>query len=197
MARFGARLTVLAGSIITTTGFFTSSFVKDLYVFFLTYGVIAAVGNSCVIIGSLVPLYEYFDKHKAVAIGVLMAGDSLAYFIWPPLVTALFSYYSWRGSFLILAGFQLQTFLLGACLRPYSGSQGRTYNVNSKTSACSDLLSQGKVFQNKRFMFFTVLMVLFAFGFSFAPAYLPSKAERLRISKTDAALLVSYYGKPP
>ena len=196
MARFGARLTVLAGSIIATTGFFTSSLVNDLCVFFLTYGVIAALGISCVVIGSLVPLYEYFDKHKAVAIGVLMAGFSLGYFMWPPLVTVLFSHYGWRGSFMILAGLQLQTCVLGACLRPFRRGEGRTFNINNKTSACSDLLSQVKVFQNKHFMLFTGSLMLFSFGYSFAPVYLPVKAERLRISKTDAALLVSYYGKP-
>ena len=194
VAKFGARPTTMTGSLIATVGIISASFVTNIYAFFLTYGIVSAIGTSCVMMGTMVPLYDYFDKHKALAIGIYMAGHSLGYFMWPPLVTILFSCYGWRGSFMILAGLQLQACFLGACLRPYTEYTNSTKDKNSNTG-CSGLLSQLRVFQNKYFMFFTVLIVLIAFGYSFVPAYLPTKAEGLGISGTKAAMLVSIYGK--
>ena len=193
VAKFGARQATMTGSLIATVGIISASFITNIYAFFLTYGVVTGVGMSCVLMGTMVPLYDYFDKHKALAIGILMAGYSLGYFMWPPLVTILFSYYGWRGSFMILAGLQLHACVVGACLRPFREDKEKSKD-NSNT-VCSDLLSQVKVFQNKYFIFFTLSMMLITFGYSFAPAYLPTKAEGLGISETKAAMLVSMYGK--
>ena len=194
VAKFGARPTTMTGSLIAAVGFFSASFITNIYAFFLIYGIVTGVGTSCVMMGTIVPLYDYFDKHKALAIGIFMAGYSLGYFIWPPFVTILFNYYSWRGSFMILAGLQLHACVVGACLRPFRKHKKKRKDKISNTVS-SNLLSQVKVFQNKYFMVFTLSMVLISFGYSFAPAYLPTKAEGLGISETKAAMLVSIYGK--
>ena len=194
-ARFGARLTAMVGSLITTTGFIAASFVQDAYAFFLTYGVVTAIGISGLGIGSLVPLYAYFDKHKSFAFGVLMAGYSLGYFMWPPLVAVLFSHYGWRGSFMILAGVQLQTCVLGACMRPFREGKDKIQDKDTKTSGCSGLLSHVKMFQNKPFMIYVCTLSMMSTGYAFAPTYLPTVAQENGASETSAALLVSLYGK--
>ena len=114
MAKIGVRATLIVGSLITTAGYIGSSFAKHIMVFFCTYGVVSAIGISCLQMGAIVPLSEYFDKYKAFANGLVMASYSLGHFMWPPLVNELFKFYGWRGIFLIMAGFQLNVCVLGA-----------------------------------------------------------------------------------
>ena len=192
---FGPRLTVMTGSLITSVGYLATSFVYDINIFFLTYGMMCGIGISCMAMGSVVLLYEYFDKHKALALGLLMTFYSIGYFVWPPFVTVLFSHYGWRGSFIIIAGVQLHGCVFGAFLRPFRTRNVTANKVEDKASVCSKFLSQGKVFQKRYFMIFCLITMFVYTGYSFAPAYLPTMAEQLGTSETSAALLVSVFGK--
>ena len=78
--KIGARATLIAGSLITTAGYIGSSFAKHIMAFFCTYGVVSAIGISCLQMGAVVPLSEYFDKHKVFSVGLVMASYSLGHF---------------------------------------------------------------------------------------------------------------------
>ena len=67
---------------------------------------------------SIVTTTQYFDKRKALANGIAVAGGGIGNFLAPPLMQLLLDWYHLRGSFLILAGLMLHICLSGALFRP-------------------------------------------------------------------------------
>jgi MFS family permease len=59
----------------------------------------------------------YYDKHRSLATGVATAGSGLGGIVFPNFVQYLIDEYGWRGSFLILAGINLNTFVFSALIR--------------------------------------------------------------------------------
>ena len=84
---------------------------------------------------SIVTTTQYFDKRKALANGIAVAGGGIGNFLAPPLMQLLLDWYHLRGSFLILAGLMLHICLSGALFRPiiYSNRQHTTKSVMSES----------------------------------------------------------------
>lgn len=59
----------------------------------------------------------YYDKHRSLATGVATAGSGLGGIVFPNLVQYLIDEYGWRGSFLVVAGINLNAFVFSALLR--------------------------------------------------------------------------------
>ena len=186
VTRFGSRSVLMTGSLITAMGYFSASFVSNIDLFFLTYGVISAIGISCMLVASVEPLYHYFNDRIALALGLYMSCWSIGYFTMPPLATVMFSHYGWRGCFIILAGFYLNGIVAGALTRPFR------YDTAQKQPAIRETW---KVFKNVPFLLFSLFNCLGYVGFSFVSAYLPTVAKGFGSSDTEAALLVSLFGE--
>ena len=144
--------------------------------------------------GCIDSIFDYFDKRKALAMGLYFTGQSISLFLWPPIVSVLFNYYGWRGTFMILAGFMLHGCLVGALMRPFKGMD-KTNRVKERKSVCPGLKSQVKVFKNKYWVVFCAAFLMVMFGIQFMQTYLPTMAEGHASSGTDAAFLVSIFGK--
>lgn len=59
----------------------------------------------------------YYDKHRSLATGVATAGSGLGGIVFPNLVQYLIDEYGWRGSLLLVAGLNMNTFIFSALLR--------------------------------------------------------------------------------
>ena len=69
--RYGCRVTTIAGSIIATIGFVTSSQVHSIEMLCFTFGIIAGFGLSMVYVPAVVIVAYYFEKKRAFATGKL------------------------------------------------------------------------------------------------------------------------------
>ena len=138
-------------------------------------------------------IQQYFDKHRSLAVGFMMAGYSVGYFLWPPLITVFFSHYGWRGGFIIVAGFQLNVCVLGALMRPFK--EDKAESLPQHSSGGSWLVARARVFRNKGFLVFCTAQFVATLGYFFVAAYSPTIAKAIGESDTNAALLVSIYGK--
>jgi MFS family permease len=167
VSRFGSRTTVITGSLLAAVGFLGTSFAPSIHVIIFTYGIVSGTAFGFMQMGAYFSINEYFDRRKGLALGVFTAGYSISPFVWPPLVTALFEYYGWRGTFMILAGIQLNMCVVGALMRPFPKVRS---DDDHKTSQCSYLLTQSKVFRNKRFVAFcgTIFFVHSAYVYGYA-----------------------------
>ena len=76
------------------------------------------MGQSAIGLGVVIPIQVYFNQRRGFAQGMVMSAFGLAQFVWPPLAEYLVRHYSLPGTFITLAGIQLQGCLLGALLRP-------------------------------------------------------------------------------
>ena len=101
--RFSARPVVLFGALMTGGSLVLLGFVQSLWQLYLLYGVcLGALGLA----GFLTPLVanigHWFDRSPGLALGILMAGQSLGGAIIPALARYLIATYGWREAYIIL-----------------------------------------------------------------------------------------------
>ena len=92
-----------------------------------------------------------------------------------------------------MAGFQLNVCVLGALMSPFGEDTADTLPQHS--SGYSWLVTRARVFQNKGFLVFCTAQFFASFGYFFVAAYSPTMAKEIGESDTNAALLVSIFGK--
>jgi MFS family permease len=110
--RYGARWTVLFGSMMILAGLAISSFGQSL----LGEAVALYVGHG-VFIGLLgmaglnAPLYVYvsrwFDRRRGSALALIASGMYLAGAVWPPILERVISEIGWRETMVVFGMFQL------------------------------------------------------------------------------------------
>jgi MCP family monocarboxylic acid transporter-like MFS transporter 2 len=74
---FGSRKVALFGASLSTIGLLTSFFVKEMTVYFLTYGVLFGIGQAFLAESTYQILPHYFDKNLGLANGIMVFGSAL------------------------------------------------------------------------------------------------------------------------
>lgn len=99
----GPRPLVLAGGALMPLGLWLTSRADSVVVGYVTYGLGVGVGGSLVI----APLYTagagWIGRRRAVALGVMAAGNGLGTLILVPVAERLIESHGWRGAYLRLA----------------------------------------------------------------------------------------------
>jgi len=104
VAKFGARIILVLGGLITGIGLSLMFFVQDIwqvYIFFSLTGFGAGIGGY---IPTTTLANDWFIKKRPLAMGILLASTNLGGFIFPLLLTALISSIGWRMSWVMLGG---------------------------------------------------------------------------------------------
>ncbi|VDO94581.1 unnamed protein product [Soboliphyme baturini] len=97
--KFGAKAVMIAGSLIACLGFVISVFVRSLPLMMLFYGICGGVGFGFIYLPACVYVGYYFEKKRALATGIAVAGSGL-------------------GTLLILAGIIANCAVFGCLMRP-------------------------------------------------------------------------------
>ena len=63
------RIVCIAGAIVSSVGFFVSTFAPNVPVLMLTYSVVAGTGLGLMYVPAVVAVGYYFDKKRAFATG--------------------------------------------------------------------------------------------------------------------------------
>jgi MFS family permease len=192
--RFGVRLMFMLGSLVAAGLHIAASFSPNIYVLFVTNALLGGIAIGICYLACLTALSQYFDERKCLVISVFLSGMGIGMAFWPPLSTILFAEYGWRGAFWILAGFHLQGCVSGALMRPFIEDTENMPTIN-KTVSSSTCVSQFKILQAPYLAPHLGLALIALFPFVFVPAYLPTMAIQRSIRLTEAASLVSVYGK--
>ena len=116
--RYGCRRTTIIGGLVATIGFVLSSFANSIEMLCFTFGIIAGFGLSMVYVPAVVIVAYYFEKRRAFATGIAVAGSGIGTFVFAPLSEHLIEQYSWKGAVLIIGGIMLNICACGAVFRP-------------------------------------------------------------------------------
>merc|ERR1719150_2062594 len=109
----------IIGSVIAPAGFFFSTFVYDVYLLMLFFGVVAGTGLGLMYVPAVVSVGYYFDKRRALATGVVCSGSGAGTFILAPIASfLLIQLNGWRGAMKVFAGFCLFCILCGLTFKP-------------------------------------------------------------------------------
>jgi MCP family monocarboxylic acid transporter-like MFS transporter 10 len=102
---YSFRPVVFLGSILLCLGLLLSSFVNDIPVFYLTYGVIFGTGTSLIFMPGIIVLQFCFQKHLATTTG-LVTGANSGFTMWyGPVYEYLIRRYGWRATLRIVTCF--------------------------------------------------------------------------------------------
>ena len=156
---FTFRPVVLLGSILLCLGLLVSSFVKDISVFYLTYGVIFGAGACLMFMPGIIVLPFCFQRHLATATGLVAAANSAFTMWYGPVYEYLVRHYGWRATLrfvnLILIPLAVSCALFPSKNQVPSERQSRGFKVSA---------SFGRMVKNKGFLIWVLLMTLVYLG---------------------------------
>ena len=157
-------------------------------------------GGSLTYTPGLVIVGQYFDRFRAVATGTASMGSGVGVFLFPPMMTLLFSFYGFTGSFLLIGALELHHCIAGALYRPLEDQQPeRRRKTSLKEEKSSGFAAFTKhldltLWLNHTFVCFALAMGFITTSYITAQMLLPDRAMFLGISQTQAAFLLSVVG---
>jgi len=106
--RIAPRWLITAGSALVAAGLFLTTFVREPWQFYITYGLFGGFGSAC--FGAVVcnsSVGKWFIRKRGMAIGVASIGIGAATMVLAPLAGWVVKVYGWRVGFLALGGIVL------------------------------------------------------------------------------------------
>ena len=101
--RFSPRPLLVAGAVILGSGYVLASRMEGLWEFYAIYAVlVGGLGGGSFMVPLVANVGFWFDKHRGVAIGMVLAGQSLGGALVPSLTRALVEALPWRDAYLVL-----------------------------------------------------------------------------------------------
>ncbi|CAG5121440.1 unnamed protein product [Candidula unifasciata] len=117
-SRWGPRVSVMAGGILSATGLYLSRFAQDMFHLYLTFGLLTGLGFGLACSPSIVAVERYFIHGRFRALSAVLAGVGAGIITFPMLIRYLVDYFAWRGAMLILSGIALNLCVCGAIMKP-------------------------------------------------------------------------------
>jgi MFS family permease len=105
--RFGPRRVTLAGVAFLGCALALASFAGSVEMLYATYGIGIGIGVGLVYVPSVGAMQPWFDRNRALASGIGVAGIGAGNFVVPLLAAWWIGLFGWRGAYLALAAFVL------------------------------------------------------------------------------------------
>jgi len=97
--RFGPQPVLLVGAASLLVGLLATSNVNSLSVGYLTYGAGVGIAAACGYIPMVAVVGGWFERHRAAAVGLAVAGIGAGTLVMSPLSAALVDNYGWRTTY--------------------------------------------------------------------------------------------------
>lgn len=197
---WGPRWVVIGGGLLLGSGILLTSRAEGLWHFYLSYGLLAALGMSTAFVPSSSTVAKWFVARRGLAVGITAAGSGVGQLTMPILSAALVEALGWRSTYLLyglgiitcfaLAGLLLERSPESKGLLPYGVSGGGQGTAPAGDEDGSFRLSEAV--RTRAFWLFTAFLFLF-WSVVFLPVvHLPGFAEAsLGASAGQAALTIS------
>lgn len=131
VAARGPRFAAFAGATLMTAGFALSSFVTNLMLLYVTYGLLVGAGCGLLNTAASYTVTQHFVERRAFALGTALAGGGLGSIVLAPVIQAAISATGWRGALRQLA-------VLTACVLPLAALPFNTVKAGPRDTG-SDL----------------------------------------------------------
>lgn len=203
--RFGWRAVTIFGSVLSAIGFATSALAPNIYVLYLTYGVLTGIGNGMMYVTSMVAVQHYFDKKRAMATGLAVSGSGVGTLVFGILTQKLLDTLGWRYTLVVEAGIILLGVVCGALFKPLpdeekvetvpDGDVMGLYERQQATACCKCDFIDLTLFKKPIFIMFCISVICFCFGYHVPFTYTPERASKVfGVEPSQASLLVSIMG---
>lgn len=114
--RFGPRRLMLLGAVLLSTGLALTSRVDSVVQGYATYGLGVGLGGGLVVTPMYVVAGGWFQRRRALAMGVVATGNGIGTLVLVPLAERMIDDNGWRDAYLTLAVIDLVLLTLAACV---------------------------------------------------------------------------------
>jgi len=201
----GMRPVCIIGAVVSASGFFFATFVYDVYLLMLLFGVVAGTGLGLMYVPAVVSVGYYFDKKRALATGVVCSGSGAGTFILAPFASFLLGQLGWRGAMKVFAGLCLVCTLCGLTFKPLpkrpvkkeDDSEDQEAETEAKTNCLRTIADQScspRLLTNPPFMLLCLSNLFATQGLYIPYTFLPTLAISRGIDEVNASFLISIVG---
>jgi MFS family permease len=182
--RFGPRPVLFVGAAAFGTGLLLTSWVDRIEVAYVTYGLGVGIGVACGYVPMVALVGGWFERSRAMALGVAVSGIGIGTLAVAPLAASLVERYGWRTTFQLFAAASALVLTLCALVvdRP----------PVAVTTAETPRL--GEVIRTRAFASLYAASLLMAMALFVPFVFLPAFAESHGIDPVAAARLVGLIG---
>ena len=99
--RYGPRPVLATGAVALFVGLWATSYVNSIGAGYITFGVGAGIAAACAYIPMVGHVGGWFEKSRATAVGISVAGIGVGTLIMNPLAARLIDSYGWRSTYRI------------------------------------------------------------------------------------------------
>ncbi len=183
MDRFGPRIVLAIGALSLLTGLLATSRVDSLTTGYVTYGAGVGIAAACGYVPMVAMVGGWFQRYRAVAVGLAVAGIGAGTMVMSPLSAALIDRYGWRDTYVIfgVAGSAILLLCLPLAAKPPG-------HAGPGESRFSDALTS-PVFRRLHLSAFALGLALFV-PFVFVGQY----AKDRGVTPVQASVLVGILG---
>jgi MFS family permease len=104
--RIGQRRVFVLGSLVLGLGLVLSSLTRSWWQFYISYGVITAIGiGSTAWVTNATVIQSWFKEKRGLAMGVLSSGVGVGIFVYIPTIQYLINSTGWRMAYRVMALF--------------------------------------------------------------------------------------------
>lgn len=182
--RVGPRPVLLAGAASMFVGLLLTAATPNIWFGYLTYGVGVGFAVACGYVPMVATVGSWFERKRASALGVAVAGIGLGTMVGSPAAARLIEATSWRTTYVIFAVISTALLLLVSTVAEH----GPAAQPSAKPKSLRELLGE-------RDFVILYLSSIFASLALFVPfVFVADYAEDRGISSVKAALLVGIIG---
>jgi len=179
--RVGARPVIVAGALLMGVGLLLTSVASDMWEVWITYGILFGVGTGCEFGPVQGAVARHFDRHKGLALGLVLAGSGVGTLVVAPTAAHLIDAVGWRATLQILAVVVVALTLLAALLIRDTPEPAAPESASA-------------LWRDRRFRLIYAAVLFGAFGYIVPFAYLVPYAEDHDVSSSTAALMLATMG---
>ncbi|EDO39975.1 predicted protein, partial [Nematostella vectensis] len=187
--RVGCRVVAVVGGLLGVLGFLLSSFVKDLYILYVTFGVLWGIGSSMCYLPTLRALPYWFRRRISLTNGIVTAGSGFGTIAMGPLMQLTVTYLGWAHTTRILAGVLLLCAISALLYRVPPKSPIEMKMAEEKRHEKRPFFDFA-VLKNKAFLVWSVSLGIFMMGYFVPFVHLPAYALECGIPISKSSTLV-------
>jgi OFA family oxalate/formate antiporter-like MFS transporter len=189
--KYGSRKTMVFCGIMMCLGYLLSSRVTNLWQFFLTYGVIEAIGMSGIFgIGSAM-VAKWFTRKPGFPMGIIASGSGLGTLLLVPASERLVNAVDWSQSFVII-GIAAGVLMVASALFLRNPPVALPSVEHNRAKPAG--VSLGEAIKDSRLWLMMASFLLFFFGTQMVLVHVVNYATDVGIDPLQAATFVSVIG---
>ena len=160
-----------------------------LWHLYAIFAILGAVGNGTAHLAYTRAVSTWFDRHRGMALALVMTGGAVGAIVLPPAAQALIGNLGWRGAFATLGAMVLAIGLpvVAPLIRERPG-----YDRERREEAGGASVAQAM--RSRAFWILVVVLFLFSIGQNGAITHLSALLTDRGVSSGDAAIAVSLMG---